>query len=549
MQKICEFCWMLFEAKRKTARFCSSKCTDAHPVPCVCDICWVKFMGARRTKYCSEECRKIWKNKNTEKTNIERYWFSCVMENEDIKKKREETNLKKFWVKNPMQSDKVKETMKKNNLEKYWVPYAQQSEEVKEIMKQSFLKKYWVEWPQQSKEIREKSIQTCLEKYWVDNTTKVREIREKMKQTNLEKYWVEYPFQLKEFRDKANNTNKLKYWKAWPAQIDSIKDKTIQTNLEKYWVPYYCMTDKCRSAAQTDSKINEEFRNILTEKWISREKEFPIENRSYDIKVWDTLIEIDPFPYHNLTWKPIRKDKQISKEYHKEKTILAKNNWYRCIHVFDWDDRNKIINLVNNNKETIYARKCSVKEITYEEAHKLFKAYHLQWDTKKNKYNMYIGLFYNWELIMAMSFGNARYNWKYEWEILRLCTHKDYSVIWWASKMLNHFLRLVACDSIISYCDMSKFDWSVYEQMWFKLLQRNSPSLHRWYTKQKIDWLPLHITNNLLNQRGFDQLLWKFFWKFGKWTKNEELMRAVWYVEIYDCWQATYVWHKEKEEK
>ena len=47
-----------------------------------------------------------------------------------------------------------------------------------------------------------------------------------------------------------------------------------------------------------------------------------------------------------------------------------------------------------------------------------------------------------------------------------------------------------------------------------------------------------HITDNLLRQRGFDQL---HNTNFGKGNSNEELMKEYGYVEIYDCGQLVFV--------
>jgi hypothetical protein len=90
----------------------------------------------------------------------------------------------------------------------------------------------------------------------------------------------------------------------------------------------------------------------------------------------------------------ILKWRREKENYHKDKTTCARENGYRCITVFSWDDKEKILYLLEDNKEKIYARKCEVRQITYEEAHQLFEAYHLQGDTQKNKNNLYIGLIY-----------------------------------------------------------------------------------------------------------------------------------------------------------
>lgn len=379
------------------------------------------------------------------------------------------------------------------------------------------------------------------EKYWVDNPSKLKESRDKFKKTMLDKYWVEHPSQSKELIERQHNVFLNKYWVDNPMKIKEVAEKskiwTIQTNMERYWVPYYVMTEDCRSSNNIISKPNLAMIQLLEGYWFSIEKEFPLECYSFDIKVWNTLIEINPFPFHNSTWCPVWNPKD--KNYHYDKLKLARDNWYRCIMVWDWDDLSKIPYLLDDNKQQLYARKCEVKQIEYDDCHEFFEAYHLQWDTKKNKNNIYIWLYYNNELVECMSFWKPRYNRNYEWEILRLCSHKDYRVVWWANKIFKFFLEITNASSVISYCDMSKFDWKVYEQLWFKLLKWNKPSKH-WYNYVE-DEAKKHITDNFLRQRWYDQIFWE---SYGKWTNNDELMRERGYVEIYDCGQSTFVWAK-----
>ena len=49
------------------------------------------------------------------------------------------------------------------------------------------------------------------------------------------------------------------------------------------------------------------------------------------------------------------------------------------------------------------------------------------------------------------------------------------------------------------------------------------------------------ITNNLLNQRGFDQL---FHTTYGKGTSNRQLMIENGWLEVFDCGQNLFVYHK-----
>ena len=326
----------------------------------------------------------------------------------------------------------------------------------------------------------------------------------------------------------------------WKAHSIFMKDKRDNASEEekKIWVENF-MGDSW----DIKSKTNEKYWAYLKGLWFEDISfEHPIWWKFYDLKVWEILIELNPTYTHNSTYGPKFKNSiwtPKAPDYHYNKLKLARDNWYRCIMVRDWDNLTKIPYLIEENRQQLYARKCEVKQIAREECHNFFESYHLQGDTAKNKNNIYIWLYYNDELVECMSFWLPRYNKNYEREILRLCTHKDYRVVWWADKIFKHFLELTNANSVISYCDMSKFDWKVYEQLGFKLLKRNKPSKH-WYNEKEIESRK-HITDNLLRQRWYDQI---FGESYGKGTNNDELMKQRGYVEIYDCGQATFIWTK-----
>lgn len=121
-----------------------------------------------------------------------------------------------------------------------------------------------------------------------------------------------------------------------------------------------------------------------------------------------------------------------------------------------------------------------------------------------------------------------------EWELLRYCTDFNYEIVGGASKLFKHFITTCSPNSIISYCDKSKFSGQVYTKLDFKLIDEGEPSKH-WskYAKQ--------VTDNLLRQRGFDQL---FGTNYGKGTSNEELMLQHGWLPVYDCGQSTYLWNR-----
>lgn len=310
-----------------------------------------------------------------------------------------------------------------------------------------------------------------------------------------------------------------------PRTAESL-EKARQTNLDRYGVDWACQRPEARLKGQ-NSLANTAFEELLISNNLEYTREFPIGSYSYDFKVGNYLIEIDPYATHNSTWG-IRNNPPKSSNYHKQKSDLAKENSYTCIHVFDWDGPQKIINILKRTG-SIGARECQVKEVAKDEAVEFINAHHLQ---NYAKDEIRLGLYYEDTLVSIMTFGKPRYNKKYDYELVRYCA--SINVIGGSSKLFKYFIDTYNPHSIISYCDEAKFSGDMYVKLGFKCLRSGRPAKH-WYnpkTKQ-------HITDNLLRQRGFDQL---FKTNYGKGTSNEALMLEAGFVEIYDCGQATYIW-------
>ena len=509
---------------------------------------------------------------NRKKTMIERYGAKTAFQSEELRAKIERTNLERYGAKNPYASKKVREKIKKTNLERYGVENVwSKGSPILDKIKDTNINKYGVDNPAKTDEIKQtissknklkasealiNRHKTNLERYGVKNIRELDEINDKIKQTNLERYGAESPFQSDEVREKIKKTNlekygvenvlssnevkeKIKqtnyerYGVPYTLQADEVKERIRQTNLERYGVEYYCETEHARenNKPYKISKINKEFSDILTSLNINNDLEFSIGHKSYDIKVDNTLIEIDPTFTHN-TSLPAFSNEHISIDYHLNKTKLANENGFNCIHVFDWDDKDKIINMFLP-KSILYARQCEVKEISLKEANDFLNLYHLQNGLMKQ--DVCLGLFYNDSLVEVMTFGKPRYNKNYDYELLRLCTHKDYKVTGGTKKLFKYFLDNYKPNSIISYCDKSKFSGEVYTRLGFTLKGEAKPSRH-WYNIKE----EKHITDNLLRQRGFDQL---FGTNYGKGTSNDELMLEHNFVEVYDCGQSTYIWN------
>lgn len=488
-----------------------------------------KKYNLKRTK---EQIAKL-KVQNMQTTMQEKYGITNAMEKKEFRQAISNTYSNQTREEKQEKVKRIKQT----KLEKYGDENYHNIEQAKQTMQE----KYGVQIGYQTEKSVQNRIKSSMEKYGVDNPFKSREVHKLARQRMKEKYGVEYGYKSKIIRNKINESIKEKYGVDNIMHSSKYQRKVKQTMFDKYKVTSGFLTPNAiKSHKQgTISKINkkcaEELKQI-TDKQIKLEK--PIFKYIYDIQLGENiLIDINPTISHNVyisypyLLKVVKDNIPVSKEYHLDRLKIAVENGYDLISVFDWDDWEKIKYLLQD-KETLYARKLEIKEVDKKECNEFLNNYHLQ--NSCNGQEIRLGLYKDNELIEIMTFGKPRYNKNYEWELLRLCTKPEYKVVGGAEKLFKHFIELVNPKSIISYCDNSKFSGEVYTRLGFTQKGKPSPSLH-WSKGSE------HITDNLLRQRGFDQL---FNTNYGKGTSNEELMIEHGWLPIYDCGQMTFIWHK-----
>ena len=345
------------------------------------------------------------------------------------------------------------------------------------------------------------------------------ETRQKIRQANLD-FWANIPEErMKEISSKKSKSAK----KIWNGYSQETKD-AIMANRFKDGRTYH----------SKDSSNNKEFADRLDKAGVSYEREYCLERRRFDFKVGDVLVEIDPYATHNTTISFF--DKPFDKDYHKNKTKLATDHGFRCVHVFDWDDQNKIISAFFLPKETIYARSCSLREATKEEAKEFLNANHLQGYAKDE---VRLCLTDESGIVSMMTFGKPRYNKSCEWELIRYCSSKK--VIGGGERLFKHFVEKYDPNSIVSYCDLAKFSGEIYGKLGFKELRDPKPSKH-WYRPETRE----HYTDAILRAQGFSRLVHRIDASEDDLPTNDnaELMRNDGFYEIYDCGQATYIWKK-----
>lgn len=330
-------------------------------------------------------------------------------------------------------------------------------------------------------------------------------------------------------------------------------EKAEKTCMERYGVIYPCLREECINAkGEMVSKINLQFAEELKKRAINYVLEYNkvAQGYSFDFYLpeYNLLLELNPTYTHTVLgnhWNDWKYDKSME-DYHLRKSELAKSHGFRCMHIWQWDDWDKILDMLVPRRK-YYARDFKVGRVAKQDVNAFLEQYHLQGSCYGNIVNL--GLFDNeGNLIQVMTFGRPRYNKNYQWELLRLCTKFEYFVVGGAERLFKHFVREYNPESVISYCDISKFTGDVYPRLGFTLDKCTKPS-KVWSENNYLFGGNSYITDNLLRQRGFDQLVGSKLSPpkiYGKGTNNEELMIKHKYLPVYDCGQKVFVYYKEE---
>lgn len=222
-------------------------------------------------------------------------------------------------------------------------------------------------------------------------------------------------------------------------------------------------------------------------------------------------------------------DKYKDKKYHQDKTLECYKCGIKLIHIFEHEwlvssKKEKIKSILKCKvlgiSNIVYARKTKIIEISQKEADIFLEEYHLQGSLNSG---ICLGCIYDNKLIGVMTFGKSRYDKKYEYELLRMAWHKDYGVVGGSEKLIKYFITKFSPKSIISYCDISKFDGHSYTKMGFKAHSITDPN-YVWVEHYGSKVLSRYQTQkNKLIEMGYN-----------KDSTESEIMRELGYLKIYD---------------
>lgn len=440
------------------------------------------------------------------------------------KEKSKQTCLEKYGVETPLLSKEIREKSKQTCLKKYGTEVANQfiTKESKLKYEQQCLKKFGVKNAGQSKEAKNKRKQTMLNKYGVKHNFQLlnnsehskeiwnnqyNKIIEKSKQTCLKKYGVEFYCQSSKWKEKnrlsKNQKTELfekennciaqcklirKYGEGW---LHLIKDKEINvikdpnrygnyiSNNDIYKIIEYISTPhNSFSVSKEEIEIREYVESLVGKENVQSNNRTVISTKEnkYELDIYVPKYKL-AIEYNGVYWHSIE---MVDKKYHLQKTLLCNDKGIRLIHIFEnewktYKDKCKslICSALGIFNETIYARKCSIKELPSIEYKRFCNENHLQ-GSINSKYKL--GLIYNNEIVQVIGIGKSRFNNK-ELELHRLCTKKFTNVIGGFQKLLKHSLENISgYNSLISYVDLTKYTGIGYEKCGFVYLETTPPS-------------------------------------------------------------------------
>lgn len=229
------------------------------------------------------------------------------------------------------------------------------------------------------------------------------------------------------------------------------------------------------------------------------------------------------------------------KYYHQNKTIECSKLGIRLIHIFEYEWTNpimhdKLVNLIIselNAPQIIMGRKCNIHIINAKLARKFCNKYHLQGYINSE---VNVGCYYNNELIGLMTFGKPRFNTNYQYELYRLCWKDSIRVIGGLEKLFRFFVNNYNVQSIITYCDISKFTGNSYTKLGFTT-DKNS------ITKPNYVWVNLYTDDVKTRYQAQKHKLIEQ----GLGTKEQtetEIMQSLNYCKVYDSGNIKLYWIK-----
>ena len=470
----------------------------------VCDYDYTKSQT-----YCSRECARQVKSRKisasrtpdvmrkivqkAQKTTRQKYGVDNPMQSSDVRQKMQTTMEQRYGCSTPLSNEDIKQKMQAKMQERYGATSFTQTEDWKRKTEATNLTKYGEKYRLQSESEKDKHRAKMQERYGASaamcsSTLKERQAISKwariidvsdchtmidVKRKYLKMLGIETDRDLSNISIGSPSYPRSKEVLEMYLGIVSVDLNTLKDNITNYWPYAHELGIELKKSIKASAAETE-----LAE-WLSEYADIELRNRSIiapqelDIFIPSYNIAIE---FNGVYWHSSR---FVNMNYHATKTAKCLDEGIQLIHVWsnDWDNKKPIVKSVILSKlgftNKLMARKCNIIMVKSEDAKPFYDANHLK-GYRAAKYH--VGLEYNGELVMCMSFSCHK---KYEWELIRMATKLETTVVGGMSKILTHFLKLSDASTIMSYVDRDISNGKSYAAVGFESIGDTGPSY--WY--------------------------------------------------------------------
>lgn len=345
------------------------------------------------------------------------------------------------------------------------------------------------------------------------------------------KRWKNGCDRCKECKKQSEEKKLYKAAKLSGFELKEIKDSTVvvkcENDHESEILKYnLCKIQGCGQCDHQGRSSKEEeiicnFLDNLDVNYINNTRQIiPPYELDFFLPDYNIGIEYDGYPWHTEMYGK-------GKNSHRLKTILCERNNIRLIHIFYDEllfDQDKILNrlkyILGKEEIKIYARNCSIGEITSSQARELCEEYHIQgYQTSSIR----LGLFYNDELISIMTFRRYEKDVDKNWELVRFAS--KYNIVGGAGKLLEYFKRNYSWERIITYADRRWSQGNLYTKIGFKFQGYTKPDYFYINTKSKDKRREHRFNYRKKNLKGYED--------YG--DTEKEIMNNLGYTIIWGC--------------
>lgn len=503
--KPCSICGDMFVPEKPSSRICPKDHYADCPV-CGKPMVW---NTTSKPKPCSKECTIEQRRRTCQK----RYGVDHPMQSNDVQRKFEDSMVRKYSVSHALQNDAIKSKVMKTNLERYGKCWASASGAIRKKIDHTNLERYGSKCPLSDDNVLRKAIDTNMRNHGVRYLAELPEHRKRMREGMMSKHGVEFP---------AQNPNIM---------LKILSSRSTMRNIVR-------SDDKLIDAVSQASPMNKRISAIATEvaDILSANG---VDDVHMSMMVNDSLFTLvipsmkTAFDVNTTESRDFIDQQHLSMDgsmrSHVTKTNFANAAGYRCIHVFDWDDRTKVAQLIIR-RNRVWARDCEVYMLNPETARQFVHDYDLYGDFSDVLVSF--GLVHDGTLVQVMTFGDGKGG--YSSELLHLISKAGTQVVGGASKLFKFATDNFGIRSVISECDLAKFDGKVFERIGMNALETSAPRCV-WSKERRCV-----MDSDLSRQSVRRKLRLK---AKGKVDAQCELLDGGW-LPVYDCGKRVYGFKK-----